>query len=525
MNQNQRIAKAVKKQIALAMRVQKTPATIVGAVSGRKGYVTVTMPDGSTLEVLNQRASSSANLQVWLGVDPLLPDVLQVLGEQNNFEQGTGYGIVDHHTNHEYPNHDTVWVQGAQFLPLDVLPAGGFSVQVYGDVLEVAGTLIKVANQTVDLSASQPATGARWTILQVDNAGTVTAVDGATAAGKTALTLADIPAATAGNYRFVAIMLYADQDEIQRNPNGIDDFVDLRRAGLAVSGYAGYGLAATIHAATASAISDDDEVGFWENVADALRKITWANIKATLKTYFETLFPRKYAGKAVPPTVNDDSGDGYAVGDRWLDETNDKEYVALDVTVGAAVWVEVGGGGGAVYDTEANILASTEDAGVIAIASDENVNGHHNIFVSLGAGAWMKMPFAAIPVSGDPDMGYPSENNLLGYGKEYITNKTLSNVQVGSNPNTNEGGFYIDPASASPRRFYMRLNGVTNTVMIDFSLLLGYLVHYPFSTTQAVEVWNGDSVELGLNGIPLVQEYTRDMGPNPAPRIIHGGLF
>lgn len=38
------------------------------------------------------------------------------------------------------------------------------------------------------------------------------------------------------------------------------------------------------------------------------------------------------------PTVNEDSGDGYAVGSRWIDTTNDKEYVCLDATVGAAVW-------------------------------------------------------------------------------------------------------------------------------------------------------------------------------------------
>lgn len=41
---------------------------------------------------------------------------------------------------------------------------------------------------------------------------------------------------------------------------------------------------------------------------------------------------------AAAPTVNDDSGDGYAVGSRWLDTTNDVEYVCLDATVGAAVW-------------------------------------------------------------------------------------------------------------------------------------------------------------------------------------------
>jgi hypothetical protein len=37
--------------------------------------------------------------------------------------------------------------------------------------------------------------------------------------------------------------------------------------------------------------------------------------------------------------VNDDADDGYNIGDRWLDVTNDKEYVCIDSTVGAAVWL------------------------------------------------------------------------------------------------------------------------------------------------------------------------------------------
>lgn len=41
---------------------------------------------------------------------------------------------------------------------------------------------------------------------------------------------------------------------------------------------------------------------------------------------------------AVAPTVNEDSGDGYGIGSRWLDTTADIEYVCLDATVGAAVW-------------------------------------------------------------------------------------------------------------------------------------------------------------------------------------------
>lgn len=52
-----------------------------------------------------------------------------------------------------------------------------------------------------------------------------------------------------------------------------------------------------------------------------------------------------YSANAAP-TVNDDSGDGYAVGSLWLDVTNDEAYICLDATAGAAVWEQISGGGG-----------------------------------------------------------------------------------------------------------------------------------------------------------------------------------
>jgi len=43
----------------------------------------------------------------------------------------------------------------------------------------------------------------------------------------------------------------------------------------------------------------------------------------------------------VAPAVTDDSGDGYAVGSRWIDVSADQAYVCLDASVGAAVWKQV----------------------------------------------------------------------------------------------------------------------------------------------------------------------------------------
>lgn len=43
------------------------------------------------------------------------------------------------------------------------------------------------------------------------------------------------------------------------------------------------------------------------------------------------------------PGAGDDSNDGYAVGSLWLDVTNDHAYIAIDVTVAAAVWLQLDG--------------------------------------------------------------------------------------------------------------------------------------------------------------------------------------
>jgi len=52
-----------------------------------------------------------------------------------------------------------------------------------------------------------------------------------------------------------------------------------------------FDLAATIHAATTKTPPvDADEWGFWDSVSGLLRKCTWANLKSTLKTYFDSIY-------------------------------------------------------------------------------------------------------------------------------------------------------------------------------------------------------------------------------------------
>ncbi len=49
--------------------------------------------------------------------------------------------------------------------------------------------------------------------------------------------------------------------------------------------------------------------------------------------------PRHVNDGTRAPVATDDSDAGFGVGSRWQDTTNDEDYVLLDATVGAAVWV------------------------------------------------------------------------------------------------------------------------------------------------------------------------------------------
>jgi hypothetical protein len=59
----------------------------------------------------------------------------------------------------------------------------------------------------------------------------------------------------------------------------------------ALSSSGSFNMGAAIHSATAiTTPTDNDEFPLWEDTTEALRKVTWANIKATLKTYLDTLY-------------------------------------------------------------------------------------------------------------------------------------------------------------------------------------------------------------------------------------------
>ena len=283
---------SISKTIRKAPHKNEWTATIVS--EGSKPWRTIIRFDnGQEMEVYNNRMATIPNLKVIVGTDPTMPGELHVL-RPNDAERSWNYWVVNHHKSHEYPNHDTVWTFGGQIMPFNVLPAGAFTVTVYcDDALRGDGEWVKGTTATIDLAASVPTVGARFVLIEIDETGAIVTTDGDVVDDRYLLTFADIPEPTTGRFSTFAVMLYDGQDELRRDTRygKRNDFVDLRwgnwnRAG---GGTGTFDLAAEIHAADASALSDADEFGFWENAANALRKITWANIIAALDALYATV--------------------------------------------------------------------------------------------------------------------------------------------------------------------------------------------------------------------------------------------
>lgn len=79
----------------------------------------------------------------------------------------------------------------------------------------------------------------------------------------------------------------------------------------------------------------------------------------------------KYNATAAP-TVGDDAGDGYSEGSMWVDVTNDKAYICLDDSSGAAVWREIGASLGIQTYTPTWTASS-----VNPVLNDGTITGHY----------------------------------------------------------------------------------------------------------------------------------------------------
>ena len=79
------------------------------------------------------------------------------------------------------------------------------------------------------------------------------------------------------------------------------------------------------------------------------------------------------------PDANDDTTDGWKVGSLWVDVTNDKAYICLDITDTAAVWIEITQGVNHTVASHSDTTATGAELETLTDGSDASALHNHHI--------------------------------------------------------------------------------------------------------------------------------------------------
>jgi len=270
----------------------RQPATLgnysrVVAVPNTESMVYVRLENGQVVEVFNNVAPNIPDWKVYVGKDKSQPFLFRVLEVRwvYNVVQTIAY-VLFHHKQHEYPNPDTVWIQRDQFMPLLVLPAGGFTVRLFGDMVPTFPNPIHVPNEAIlDLSTYINSTGANYVLMEIDMAGVINYIVGDDYGDIATLRLtAPFPPLTEGNIPVATIEFFAGQTAIRRDSTE-RNIIDMRSFTSSIPITTG----TAINTSDADTPNDADLFGFWDVVDLALKNITWGGILTILDTLYSAL--------------------------------------------------------------------------------------------------------------------------------------------------------------------------------------------------------------------------------------------
>ncbi len=245
------IEEARKEQKQKFAEKQDVPYTISGLmgrasdqaikITTRPGYIYVRIGSDETLAEARWSGPVRYDLTCICGYDGISTQfrVLR-LNQETYTEAGfTPIPEVDEHAaTHLYPDPDdtTTANRGSdptfnsirQLLELRLSKhtSGDFTVRIERALMEIEGIITWIVTQTIDLTASVPASGSRWVTVYVKLDGTIDSLNG-TNESSSSIDVTDIPIPSVQHWRIGAVLLWSTQTSI-RDDGGRRDIEDLR---------------------------------------------------------------------------------------------------------------------------------------------------------------------------------------------------------------------------------------------------------------------------------------------------------
>jgi hypothetical protein len=268
--------------------------------TGKPGLLWARLSNGRPIKIHTGTANvpSHFDLHLLVGRKKSQPSIWQVILTLEDYDDPAGGGeLTYHHKQHEEDGGDRLNLSRKQIVArsVRVKDAAGFIVRVFGDPDLTVNGWVLIPTQDLDLSSYVPTTGALFVAIETDDDGALSINDGTPFAAPGIGSEADYPVPAAGKYTRAQVLLYEGQTVL------LDEHIIIPMPP-----------SFNPTAFSSSAHNHDSR------------------------------YPRKWTGKTTAPTSGDDSLDGYSVDDIWIDETNDKAYIAVDVSAAAAVWLEMG---------------------------------------------------------------------------------------------------------------------------------------------------------------------------------------
>lgn len=175
-------------------------------------------------------------------------------------------------------------------------------------------------------------------------------------------------------------------------------------------------------------------------------------------------------------------------------------------------------------DTEENITALTPSTAALAFTTDTEQ------FYLYDGSEWWEFASWLNTNNSLPDMGYVDDSNRSGYGRDYITDKLLSNVKISGNGPSELGGIRIttDPNDSTRKVFQIYINGAWETILVGINIFQDTTNEDVFFDDfgSDISIISGDSTTiLDINGTPMIQAMATSMGALQPQQSINGGTF